>query len=63
VNQPEDEKGNDFSEYGRARQQPPKERTQADGSGVGGFLLRGCGIAVGLALLLFLFVVGSCFLG
>ena len=43
----------EFKEFSRQRpEEPPGE-----GSG----LMRGCGIALGIAALIFLFVVGTCF--
>jgi len=45
-------------EYARARssvEDPPRR------SGIGSFL-RGCGIALGIAFLVFAFVVGACFI-
>jgi hypothetical protein len=56
VNEPGREDEKDFSEYARARQVPRE-------TGAGGSLLRGCGIALGIAVLLFAFVVGACFIG
>ncbi len=55
-------KGTDFSDYARNRPgEPPPERLHADTAGSGSRFLRGCGIAVGIAAFVFLFVVGACF--
>ena len=43
----------ELSEYAPTRPEPP---------GTGSRWLRGCGIAVGIAELVFLFVVGACFI-
>jgi hypothetical protein len=43
----------EFKEFSRQRPEDPP----GEGSG----FLRGCGIAVGIAALVFLFVVGACF--
>ena len=56
---PEDEKkanieGEEFKEFASRR---PPDPPHDGGSG-----LRGCGIALGIAALLFLFVVGACFM-
>lgn len=48
--------GRDFDDYARARPPAAPER-----SGFGR-VLRGCGIALGIALLVLLFGVGACFL-
>lgn len=56
MNDPQDEQGKDFSEFANARV-PPRETSSRSGS-----LLRGCGIAFGIAFLLLAFVVGACFL-
>jgi hypothetical protein len=45
----------DFSDFAGSRPPPPPE-------GRGGSFLRGCGIAVGVVALIFLFVVGACFI-
>jgi hypothetical protein len=59
-----DDKGkeSDFSEFARARDpQPGSPRKMSDGWGSS--FARGCAIAVGIAFLLFAFVVGVCFIG
>ena len=35
---------------------------KGDGAGKGGSMLRGCGVALGIAALIFLFIVGACFM-
>jgi hypothetical protein len=52
----EDAKPVEVEEFKVARYPPP------DPPDSGGSFLRGCGIAVGIAALLFLFVVGACFM-
>ena len=55
------EKGSeqDFSEFAkRSRSQPPAE----DGGGSGGSFMRGCGIALGVVVLIFFFIFGACFI-
>jgi hypothetical protein len=44
----------EFKEFSRQRTEDPP--------GGGSSVLRGCGIALGIAALLFLFVVGACFM-
>ena len=56
MNEPEEKEGRDFSEFARDRPTQPE-------SGTGGRILRGCAIAVGIAFLLLVFVVGACFIG
>ena len=60
MNEPRDpdDKGkeSDFSEFANARVPPRESRTS------GGSILRGCGIALGIAFLVFAFVVGACFI-
>lgn len=46
----------DFGEYARGLPPSPPEKK-------GSSFLRGCGIALGIAFLLFAFVVGACFIG
>jgi len=62
VNEPteqgkDDDRGRetDFSEYARGLPPPPPQKK-------GSSFLRGCGIAFGIAFLLFAFVVGACFI-
>jgi hypothetical protein len=58
VNEPgknDDEKGRDFSEFAQDR---PAQYERSGGSR----LLRGCGIALAIAFLVFAFVVGACFI-
>ena len=43
----------ELDEYARTQPEPP---------GTGSRWLRGCGIALGIAALVFLFVVGACFI-
>ena len=50
----------DFSEF--AKRQPPQSDDKG-GRGSGGWFLRGCGILVGVVLLAFFFILGTCFLG
>jgi hypothetical protein len=57
VNEPGDkdrEAEREFKDFASGR--PP------DRSSTGGRILRGCGIAVGIALLILAFVVGACFI-
>jgi hypothetical protein len=57
---PEDEqkgKERDFSEFARPGSPPPESPP-----GSGGAWLRGCGIALGIAFLVLVFVVGACFM-
>jgi hypothetical protein len=45
--------------------QPPMANGSHDGGrgeGTGGSMLRGCGVALGIAALIFLFIVGACFM-
>ena len=56
MNEPDDKEGRDFGEFARARPPQPER-------GTGGKILRGCAIAVGIAFLLLVFVVGACFIG
>lgn len=46
--------------------QPPRANGSHDddrgGSGTAGSVLRGCGVALGIAGLIFLFIVGACFM-
>lgn len=60
MNEPKDEGGpgkeSDFSEYASTRPPAVEERSR------GGTFLRGCGIALGIAFLVFAFVVGACFM-
>jgi len=45
--------------------QPPMANGSHDGSsgkGTGSSMLRGCGVALGIAALIFLFIVGACFM-
>ena len=53
MNEEKDDRNVD--EHARARTPPPPE-------GRGSSLLRGCGIALGIAFLVFMFVVGACFM-
>ena len=56
-------KGTDLSDYARDRAGArPPDPVHHDTSGSGSSFLRGCGIAVGIAALVFLFVVGACFM-
>lgn len=58
----DENKGTDFGDYARDRAGArPPERPHHNSSNSGSSFLRGCGIAVGIAALLFLFVVGACF--
>ena len=47
----------EVEEFKGLASQPPPDAPKSESSG-----LRGCGIAVGIAALVFLFVVGTCFL-
>ena len=46
--------------------QPPMANGGHDGHGnaenKGGSMLRGCGVALGIAALIFLFIIGACFM-
>jgi hypothetical protein len=61
MNEKKEDEGHDFSEYARAvrTQEPPRPRF---GDTTGGRILRGCGIAIGIAFLVLLFGVGACFM-
>lgn len=54
-NQDDRGKEQDFRDHGEAR--TPSRQPSAGGS-----FLRGCGIALGIAFLIFAFVVGACFI-
>ena len=60
VNEPQNQddrgKEQDFSEFAGARVPPRETSTTA------GRFLRGCGIALSIAFLVFAFVVGACFM-
>lgn len=61
----EEKEGKDFSEYARDRPsaaEPPRDRPSPGKRSTFGIIVRGCGIAVGIAFLLLLFVVGACFI-
>jgi hypothetical protein len=60
MNEEDRDKGQDFSEYARARKQEPP-RAEPEGR-EGGSMLRGCGIALGIAFLVLMFGVGACFM-
>jgi hypothetical protein len=60
MNEEDRDKGQDFSDYARARSQEP--RRAEHGESTGGRMLRGCGIGLGIALLVLLFGVGACFM-
>jgi hypothetical protein len=38
------------------------EQEEGKSKGVGGAILRGCGIALGVVALVFFFIVGACFI-
>jgi hypothetical protein len=63
----EEKEGKDFSEYARDRpsaaEPPPRDRPSPGKRSTFGIIVRGCGIAVGIAFLLLVFVVGACFIG
>jgi len=44
----------EFKEFSRQRPEDPR--------GEGSSVLRGCGVALGIAALIFLFIVGACFM-
>jgi hypothetical protein len=54
----DDGREQDLTEYARAVKSVEDERPR----GSGGSFLRGCGIALAIAFLLFAFVVGACFM-
>jgi len=53
----------DFSEFAKQSRPQPGDLGESDKSGSGGTFMRGCGILVGVVLLAFFFVLGTCFLG
>jgi len=62
------DKATDLSDYARYRPPnsppptPEQEFRYEEERSTGGKILRGCGIAVGIAALVFLFIVGACFI-
>jgi preprotein translocase subunit SecF len=66
VNEQEDKddrgKESDFSDFARSRG-PEPEAPHRISDGWGSSFARGCAIALGIAFLLFAFVVGVCFIG
>ncbi len=61
MTEPEEKEGKDFSDYARDRV-PSGDRPPSRERSTFGVIVRGCGIAVGIAFLLLLFVVGACFI-
>jgi hypothetical protein len=65
VNEPKDEDGrgkeSDFSDLARSRGSEP-EAPHRISDGWGSSFARGCATALGIAFLLFAFVVGACFM-
>jgi hypothetical protein len=64
----DEDQGTDLSEYARDRPKAPPVEVEdwkpvhdKDDS-VGKRILRGCGIAVGIAALIFFFIAGACFI-
>jgi hypothetical protein len=55
------DEGSDFSDYARARPELPG-KPDANEKGTGSKLVRGCAIALGIAALIFLFIIGACFI-
>ena len=53
----------DFSEFAKHSRPQPADTGGNDESGGGSAFMRGCGILVGVVLLAFFFVLGTCFLG
>ena len=61
------DKTTDLSDYARYRPPnspppDPEHEMRYEEPSTGGRILRGCGIAVGIAALVFLFIFGACFI-